>query len=276
MTIPSFRLLASVISALCPLLVGLKTALAELPKTIAAGPASIADSQGSVFYADPVTGIVYRKVINTTERAVAKTEVDFREEVVYRPQVVIETTPKTLTVQEPVVSHFWKPRLTNRWNPFGPKSVYYEHTPETRWETRTVVVQNREPQTRWLTDRVRTAVPRSSMRIVREEIESYEIVGRMAVQARPPIADHEIDNHPESIAARLKPIPPPQEGSGFIPAKLMPLSGIPITPIAANGGRTEAHAGLPASELLPSDRFGGDRISAGAAMADTTGSGVWR
>lgn len=276
MMIPSFRLVASVISALCPLLIGIKTALGELPKSVAAGPESIADSQGSVFYADPATGIVYRKVVHTTERAVAKTEVDFREEIVYRPQVVIETKPETRTLQEPVVTHFWKPRLTNRWNPFGPKSVYYEHTPETRWETRTVVVQSREPQTRWLTDRVRTAVPRPSMRIIREEVVGYEAVGRMPVQARPPAADPEIDNHPESIAARLKPIPPPQEGSGFIPGKLMPASGIPITPIAANGSRTEAHAGLRASELLPSDRIGGHRISAGAAMADSTGSGGWR
>ena len=95
MMIPSFRLVASVISALCPLLIGVKTALGELPKSVAAGPESIADSQGSVFYADPATGIVYRKVVHTTERAVAKTEVDFREEIVYRPQVVIETKPET-------------------------------------------------------------------------------------------------------------------------------------------------------------------------------------
>lgn len=276
MTIPSFRLLASVISALCPLLIEVKAALAELPNSVAARPASIADSQGPVFYADPATGIVYRKVVHTTERAVAKTEVDFREEIVYRPQVVIETKPEIRTLQEPVVTHFWKPRLTNRWNPFGPKSVYYEHTPETRWETRTVVVQNREPQTRWVTDRVRTAVPRPSMRIILEEVVGYEAVGRMPTQARPPVADPEIDNHPESIAARLKPIPPPQEGSGFIPGKLMPTSGFPITPIAANGSRTEAQAGLRASELLPSDRIGHHRITAGAAMANSTGSGGWR
>src|SRR5690606_9965541 len=92
------------------------TVMPVLALSLAAGVAcghAPAGAQGSstVYYTDPETGIVYRKVHRTIERPVVETQVKAQESTVYRPETVVEVRPETRTVYSPVVSYGWEPRL---------------------------------------------------------------------------------------------------------------------------------------------------------------------
>ncbi len=196
------------------------------------------------FFVDPATGIVYRQFRRSVERQVLETEVETREATVYRPEVVVEVRPDTRTVREPVVSYIWEPRVINRWNPFAMPTVRYEHVPKTHWESRDETVQQRETRTTWVPENRQVEVPKSVLKIRREELFEYKAVGRI-----PPEPGHDAASLSQAVATRLKPIASPLGDPRFLPAPTLAQSGISGDQVAE---RSREQVGMRATELQPS------------------------
>ncbi|HBJ35546.1 MAG TPA: hypothetical protein DDZ51_12515 [Planctomycetaceae bacterium] len=187
-------------------------------------------ANGSPYYTDPATGIVYRKVHRTIERPVVQTEVKPQESTIYRPETVVDVTPETRTVYTPVVSYSWEPRVRGRWNPFVQPTLEYEHVPRTHWEARSQTVERRQTRTNWVTERRRVDVPQQVVKIQREEKIDYEAVGRVAPQqSMPPNSGQSAE---AALAARLRPLD----------------ASTPISPFSATGSTNYP---MVASQTLP-------------------------
>jgi hypothetical protein len=197
------------------------------------------DSSG--YYTDPATGVVYRKVQRTIERPVVETQMRTQESTVYRPETVVSTRPETRTVYTPVVSYDWEPRLTNRWNPFAQPTVVYQHTPRTRWETRSETIERQETRTNWVAETRKVDVPQQIVRIQREEKTDFEPVGKVATQqqATPP------NSSEAAIASRLRPM---DSNTQFVP--LYGNSQL-VAVIANNQSRNTYQSGMRPNELYP-------------------------
>jgi len=212
------------------------------PGMNASAAASMEPAAG--FFVDPATGIVYRQFRRAVERQVLETEVETREATVYRPEVVVEVRPETRTVREPVVSYIWEPRVINRWNPFAMPTVRYEHVPKTHWENRDETVRHRETRTTWVPENRQIEVPKSVLKIRREELLEYEAVGRI-----PPEPGHDAATMSQAVATRLKPIASPLGDPRFLPAPTLAQSGISSDQVAE---RSREQVGMRATELQPS------------------------
>lgn len=212
------------------------------PGMAASAAASVEPAAG--FSVDPATGIVYRQVRRAVERQVLETEVETREATVYHPEVVVEVRPETRTVREPVVNYIWEPRVVNRWNPFAMPTVRYEHVPKTHWESREETVQHRETKTTWVPENRQVEVPKSVLKIRREELLEYEAVGRI-----PPEPGHDAATLSQAVATRLKPIASPLGDPRFLPAPALAQPGISGDQVAE---RSREQVGMRATELQPS------------------------
>lgn len=114
-------------------------------------------------------GVTYRETRQTIRRPVVETQMQPREETVYREQVATEMRDNPRTVFIPVTQYVYEPRVHNLLNPFSPTYIAYHPVPRTYWETRTetvrVPVTYREvvPETRVV------QTPVTSLRFVEEE-----------------------------------------------------------------------------------------------------------
>ncbi|GAG11499.1 unnamed protein product, partial [marine sediment metagenome] len=63
-------------------------------------------------------GINYRVTRNTVQRPVIQTEMQERQQTVYREQITTETRDTYRTYQTPVTEHQWVTKMHGRWNPF--------------------------------------------------------------------------------------------------------------------------------------------------------------
>jgi hypothetical protein len=172
------------------------------------------------YYTDPATGLVYRQVTRTIDRPVVETNVEKREQTIYRPQTVTETKPESRTTYSPVVEYKWEPRMHGRWNPFQKPTIAYHHIPETRWEARNEVVQRTNTRTEWVAEKRTVEVPKKIVRMQREQKVDYEPVGRVAPpESNPP-------GPSSAIASRLRPLASTARVEAF---------SQPATQIAANG-----------------------------------------
>jgi hypothetical protein len=161
-------------------------------------PIQAADASG--YYTDPATGIVYRQVTKTVERPVRETKVETQEQTIFRPQTFIESKPETRTVYTPVVEYQWEPRMEGRWNPFRQPAVAYKHVARTHWQAEQQVFSRLQTRTEWVAEKRSVDIPKSYVRIDREEKTEYEPVGRVAPQQTNP------SGASSGIASRLRPM----------------------------------------------------------------------
>ncbi|MEM8666430.1 MAG: hypothetical protein AAGG48_02870 [Planctomycetota bacterium] len=159
------------------------------------------------YYTNDETGIVYQRVTQTIDRPVVETQIEQRQQTVYRPQTVTETTPQTRTIYTPVMEYHWEPRVHGRWNPFQRPTVVYHHVPRTHWEANSEVVQRTSTRTEWVAENRTIDVPRRVMRMEREQKVAYRPVGQVSPTNRA------LSNQ-DAIASRLRPL---DAGTSFSP-----------------------------------------------------------
>jgi hypothetical protein len=223
--------------------------------TASATLCSNASGQGGAgYYTNPSTGIVYQKVTKTVERPVVETRIEQREQTVYRPQTVAETTPHSRTVYTPVVEYSWEPRLHGRWNPFRPPAVAYHHVPKTHWEQRNEVVQRTNMRTEWVAEKRTIEVPQRIVRMQREETTDYQVVGRVAPQQANP------SGASSAIASRLRPL------------DSIPSSSQPTTTNSAQ--RTTGQGGMRPTELYRT--ASGMPVNGGVGVANPPALPIFR
>lgn len=236
--------------------VGLKVACAIITTTLLTiEPLQGADPAG--YYTDPATGIVYRQVTKTVERPVMETKVETQEQTILRPQTVTESKPEARTVFMPVTTYQWEPRLEGRWNPFRQPTVAYRHVPITHWQAEQQVVNRYQTRTEWIAEKRSVDVPKSLVRIEREQKIDYEPVGRVAPQqANPPGVN-------QAVASRLRPM---DSGTRVEPL-VSPTYSSTGTPMIASVGsvgrmtsdpphRSASQGGLRGTDLYPTSSAG--------------------
>lgn len=192
------------------------------------------------YVTDPNTGIVYRQSMRTVERPVVETQVETRQQTVYRPKTVTENRPETRTYYTPVVEYQWTPKVHGRWNPFRKPTVAYHHVPVTSWERRDDVVNRTTTRTQWVAENRTVEVPRRVVRMEHVPQVDLEPVGNVA------------PNSPSSaIASRMRPLNSSEQ--------VVPLTQGPTTQIASTVGRlssdpprrSASQSGMRSTDLAP-------------------------
>jgi hypothetical protein len=119
---------------------------------VAAGScSSVVFAQDSRQFRD--NGVDYVETVQYASEPVATTQVDRREETVYREEIVTEMRESQLTVYAPVTEYVWQPRVHGL-GIIRPSTLAYHLVPQTRWEPRThtvrmpVTVRQMRPETR--------------------------------------------------------------------------------------------------------------------------------
>jgi hypothetical protein len=136
-------------------------------------------------------GVTYRVTRQVVQRSIPTTEIQTREQKVYRPQVTTEYQSYAQTYVTPVTEYQYVPRLRGWWNPFQQPYWTHEYAPVTRWEARPGTVQVPVSRTDWVEETRTTQVPVTTYRTVPEEYTS-----RVAVSASPGVSDSSVASRP--------------------------------------------------------------------------------
>jgi hypothetical protein len=136
-------------------------------------------------------GVTYRVTRQVVQRSIPTTEIQTREQKVYRPQVTTEYQSYAQTYVTPVTEYQYVPRLRGWWNPFQQPYWTHEYAPVTRWEARPSTVQVPVSRTDWVEETRTTQVPVTTYRTVPEEYTS-----RVAVSASPGVSDSSVASRP--------------------------------------------------------------------------------
>jgi hypothetical protein len=131
-------------------------------------------------YENGPDGVTYKVTKQVVHRSIPTTEIQTREQKLYRPQVRTEYQSYQQTYLTPVTEYQWVPRLYGRWNPFINPYWAHELAPTTRWEARPSTVQVPVSRTEWVEETRTTQVPVTTYRTVPEEYTS-----RVAVSVTP-------------------------------------------------------------------------------------------
>lgn len=255
------------------LAIWIATAMAD-PSTASAQEAG--KQQNGELHADPATGIVYRKQVRQVQRPIVETQMRTRQQTVYMPKTVVETKPVTRTAFVPVTRFKWEPRVEGRWNPFRQPTVAYRHVPETRWESRSEVVQQTETKVKWEPETKMVQIPERMTRMQNDQIVQYEAIGQLAPQTAMASAPSSTNLRPD-IASRLRPI------HGNVP--MQPITTGGDRSLASGAGslatrertRSTLQSGLRATELAPSGPSLYGTPGAGASnVAGLPGLRIWR
>ena len=122
-------------------------------------------------------GVTYRVTRQVVQRSIPTTEIQTRQDKVYRPQVRTEYQTYQQTYLTPVTEYRWVPRLRGTLNPFVAPYWAHELVPTTRWEARPATVQVPVARTEWVEETRTTQVPVTTYRTVPEEYTSRVAVG---------------------------------------------------------------------------------------------------
>ena len=185
----------------------------------AMGPLAVlvaaAAANGETTHETGPDGVTYRVTRVVTQRSLPQTELQTREQKVYRPQVTTDYQTYQQTYVTPVTEYRWVARMRGWWNPFGQPYWTHELAPVTRWEARPATVQIPVARTDWVEETRTTQVPVTTYRTVPEEYTS-----RVAVSA-PPAG---LAGGAASVASRPAPIGG-QRMESDIPRESSPWSG---------------------------------------------------
>lgn len=129
----------------------LRTSFMALSLVALSGSLALAQSNVRVVQDN---GTQYVEATDSVRQPVTNTDVERREETVYREEYVTEIRESQNTYYAPVTEYVWQPRVHGRLNPFRPNTVAYHLVPRTRWEQRVhtvrtpVAVRQLRPETR--------------------------------------------------------------------------------------------------------------------------------
>jgi hypothetical protein len=124
---------------------------ARLMFVTACSSTSFALAQEARPYRD--NGVDYVETVQYASEPVATTQVERREETVYREEFVTEMRESQQTVYSPVTEYVWQPRVHGL-GILRPSTLAYHLIPQTHWEPRThtvrmpVTVRQVRPETR--------------------------------------------------------------------------------------------------------------------------------
>jgi len=120
-------------------------------------------------------GTTYRVTRSIVQRPVVQTELQDRQQTVYREVLKVlttETHDTYRTYQTPVIEYQWVTKMHGRWNPFVQPYFTQSYAPVTRWQSRTEVVSVPVTRRQWVPETRTVQVPVTTVRMVREEITS--------------------------------------------------------------------------------------------------------
>jgi hypothetical protein len=86
-------------------------------------------------------GVTYRETRQTTQHPLVTTEMQSRQQTVWRPRVTSETREVTRNWYVPITEYSWQQRWERGWNPFAPPVLTQRYLPQTRWELRSDTVR---------------------------------------------------------------------------------------------------------------------------------------
>jgi hypothetical protein len=139
---------------------------------VTAAVGSATNGQSTTTYEDGPDGVKYAVTRQVVQRTIPSTEIQTREQKVYRPQVTTEYQSYQHTYMTPVTQYQYVPHLRNWWNPFT--GAYWTHdlTPVTYWQARPATVQVPVAKTNWVEETHTTQVPVTTYRTVAGEYTS--------------------------------------------------------------------------------------------------------
>ena len=123
---------------------------------------SSVDAQNSRY---GTAGSGYEDVVRTVRTPVAATQVEEREQTVYRQQVETQIYETQRNVLVPYTEYRWEPKWHGRFNPFRPPTISYHLVPHTRWKMQIQTVQTPVTRTNWLPEKCLMHVPVTTFRI---------------------------------------------------------------------------------------------------------------
>lgn len=128
-------------------------------------------------------GTLYHETWQTIRRPVTETQVQERQQTVYREQVTTENLQTQQLTHTPVTTYQWEARWHNTWNPFGQPYVTYHWTPRTHWQTEARTVEVPVTRREWVPETKTVQVPVTTTRF-----EEQTQVSRVAVGPAPATA----------------------------------------------------------------------------------------
>ena len=117
-------------------------------------------------------GITYRVTRSIVQRPVVQTELQDRQQTVYREVITAETHDTYRTYQTPVTEYQWVTKMHGRWNPFVQPYFTQSYAPVTRWQPRTEVVSVPVTRRQWVPETRTVRVPVTTVRMASEEFTS--------------------------------------------------------------------------------------------------------
>lgn len=135
-----------------------------------------------VTYERGADGQTYRVSRTYVPRTVPTTEIQTREETVYRPEVTTRYQTYQQNYLAPITEYRWVSRMRGLWNPF--QRPYWTHNiePVTRWEHRPASVHVPVTSTNWVQEKRTVQTPVTKYRVVNEEHTT-----RVAVNSAPSV-----------------------------------------------------------------------------------------
>jgi hypothetical protein len=115
-------------------------------------------------------GVLYNVTRTTVPKTVLTTEVQTREETIYRPRYTTKYQTYQQTSLAPVTEYRLVARQKGHWNPF--QQPYWAHSlePVTRWEQRPATVHVPITTTDWSPEKRTTQVPVTAYKTVHDTI----------------------------------------------------------------------------------------------------------
>jgi hypothetical protein len=166
-------------------------------------------AQESTTFETGPDGMQYRVTRRVVQRSVPTTELQTREQKVYRPQVTTQYQSYQQTYLTPVTQYQWVARLNGRWNPFVQPYWTHELAPVTTWQAQPATVQVPVARTDWVVETRTAQVPVTTYRTAQEEFTERVAVGvapggagAPSVASRPaPIGGQQLSNDPPATAS---------------------------------------------------------------------------
>ncbi len=147
-------------------------------------------------------GVTYRVTRQVVQRSIPTTEIQTREQKVYRPQVTTQYQSYQQTYITPVTEYQWVSRMHGWWNPFQQPYYTHELAPVTRWEARPTTVQVPVARTDWVEGTQTVQVPVTTYHTVADENVYKQAVsvspGTQTAIASRPIGGQQLDKDPPS------------------------------------------------------------------------------
>ena len=154
-------------------------------------------------------GLGYEDVIQTVRTPVAATQVEEREQTVYRQQEKTQIYETQRNVLVPFTEYHWVPKWHGRFNPFRAPSISYHLVPYTRWKMQTQIVQTPVACANWFAEKHLLQVPVTTLTIENRG----QIVRRPGTTLSPAVRQAMVVRSPTIGGVARMESDPPRHGS---------------------------------------------------------------